>query len=136
VSGHDRFDIPLRARSALLTAEDLQQHRHPLGRGQAGINGKMPAERTGQQPNPVAGLEQAPRKLDGPIALAATDILDYGVGHLCRLQPVHHQADDAGTPAGGVPLQLDRDEGVPGEQRNFAVLATAADGPPLTQFGA
>jgi hypothetical protein len=29
-----------------------------------------------------------------------------------RLQPVHHQVDDPGTPAGGVPLELDRHEGV------------------------
>jgi hypothetical protein len=30
VSGRDRFDILLCERSALLTAEDLQQHRDPL----------------------------------------------------------------------------------------------------------
>jgi hypothetical protein len=39
MSEYHCFDIPLCERNALLTAEDLQQHRDPLGPGQAGING-------------------------------------------------------------------------------------------------
>src|SRR6266508_1082518 len=90
VSGHDRFDIPLCERSALLTAEDLQQHRNPLGPGQASIHRQMPAERAGQNFDAVSVLEPTLGKRGGPIALAAADLLDYGIEHPRRLQPVHH----------------------------------------------
>jgi hypothetical protein len=47
-SAYHCFDLPLCERNALLTAEDLQQHRDPFVRGHAGIDCQMPFERTGQ----------------------------------------------------------------------------------------
>jgi hypothetical protein len=47
VSGHYRFDIPLRERHTLRTAEDPQQHRDPLMRRHAGIDCQMLAEWAG-----------------------------------------------------------------------------------------
>src|SRR6266540_2531572 len=102
-------------------------------RGHARIDRQMLAERTRQNFDAVAVLEPTLGKLDGPIALAATDFLDYGTGHLCRLQPVHHEADDAGAPAGGVPLELDLDKRIGGEQGYLALHAPPANDSPLTQ---
>jgi hypothetical protein len=61
----------------------------------------------------------------------AANFLNDGIRHLCRLQAVHHQPNDARAPTGSVPLQLDEQEGVPGEKRELTlVLATSAHASP------
>jgi hypothetical protein len=130
-----RLDIAPGECDPLLATENLQQHRDPLVCGHAGIDRQMAPKRIGQQADPVAGFEQAPRKLNDPIALAATDFLDDGVGDPCRLQSIHHETPDAWTPTGGAPLQRNEHESIARKKRRLAILRPAADGAALAQPG-
>src|SRR5215831_818920 len=50
------------------------------------------------------------------VALPLPDRRDHAVGDLRRRHAVHHQANNAGTPSRLMPLELDGDEQVAGEQ--------------------
>ena len=67
------------------------------------------------------------RKLDHAVSLPPTQLLDHPVRYLCWPLAVLDQPDDAGRGLGGVPLQLDHDEKIAGEQRPQDVLAPAVD---------
>jgi hypothetical protein len=128
------LDIRGRKRHPCRRPKDLQQHRNPLMRGHAGIDRQKSFKRTGQYPYAITTLQHPLGKFDYPIVLTAANFLNDGLRHLCRLQAVHHQANDARAPTGSVPLQLDEQEGVPGEKRALILLlATSAHGTPFAQ---
>ena len=72
-------------------------------------------------------------KLYQPVALAAAQFLDDGVGDAGRLGAIHDEGAHARAPARLVPLQDDDDEQIPRKQRRAGLDATAAHSPALAQ---
>ena len=73
---------------------------------------------------PIAALEsRTPRQHDQPVVFAGAQIRDDAVRNAGGMFAVHDQLRHAGRAARPVPLQLDADEGVAGEQERRAVRA-------------
>src|SRR5215831_19080811 len=78
---------------------------------------------------------RAPRRKAGgeassisPFTSRDRDLLDHGVRHLGGSDPIHDQANDAGAPAGSVPLKFHSNEAIARKQRQRALdLATITD---------
>jgi len=92
----------------------------------------MVPERAREDPDLVTRPELAAGYLDRSVALAGLDLGNDGVGDLGWMKAIHHQADHARTPTGGVPLQPNEQEGVTGEKRRLALPLTPAPSSPLT----
>ena len=136
LNARDRFrlqglDVATSQRDPLLTPKDLQQDRDPLGRRHSHEDREVPVERTRKDSDLLTRSQLAPRKLDRPVALASSDFFDYGGGDSGGVEPVHHEADHARTPTGGVPLQPNEQEGVTGEKGDLALLPATAPNSPL-----
>src|SRR5262249_52519406 len=132
--GLDRLDRTLRELDPLLAAEQRQQDQDALVGALPGVEPPKTSERPMGDAHGVTDAEGfAPRKLDQAVALARLDLSDHGVRHARRRRAVHHETDDAGRPAGGVPLKLDQDEGVARKQRRPRLELPAAVDAPLAQ---
>ena len=82
----------------------------------ASIESELSRKWTLQNPQLIAGLKpRALGQLDQIVALTLTQVIDDLIGDARRPDTVHDQADDAEAPAGGVPLRLDGEEGIPGK---------------------
>ena len=123
----DRLDRILRELDTLLSAEQRQQHQHPLVSSHPGTEPEAPRKWALQDPHLVARLELgALRQLDQPVALALAEVIDDLISDARRPDTVHDQADDTdapAAPAGGVPLRLDGEETITRKEgRRISIL--------------
>jgi len=144
----DRLDRILRELDTLLSAEQRQQHQHPLVSSHPGTERELPREWALQDPHLVARLELgALRQLDQPVALALAEVIDDLISDARRPDTVHDQADDTdapAAPAGGVPLRLDGEETITRKEgRRISILrprleareGPTADAAPINNSG-
>ena len=124
-ASHHLGDIGLRQGHA--RAEDLQQHSGALMAGHAVIDAEMPLERTAPDPHLVATLQWAPGKFDQAVAFALPNSGNRRLGQPRWSASVEHQARNTRRPARTVPLQMDVQEALAGEQRTQHAGPAAAD---------
>jgi hypothetical protein len=66
------------------------------------------------------------RQLDQAIALPTPDLSQHPVRHPSQVSTIEHKTNDARTPAGGMPLQRDRDEAIAGKESRRSPAAESA----------
>jgi len=129
-----RLDRFARKADPLLTAEQREQDLDPLVRLHAGVEPKLSSERPDRDLHTGAHTRAAGLgELDQPVALARPKLSDDVVGDMCGSAPVHHQPVRTWRPVRGMPLKLDRNEAVAGEERRRDLDPTAAQDPLLAQ---
>jgi len=118
----------------LLPAEQCQEDEHTLVRPLAGIESELSLQWSCQNPHAIARAR--PRKLrqfHQPAPLPRSNFIDHAVRDARRPAAVHDEVDHTGGPPRSVPLQLDRDEGVPRKERWPELDPTSVADTPIPQ---